>query len=67
LGAEATLPQDISLQKFGVLNLSEADLIGLQSYVSLNSSVLHFGSLKFDNGKGPYYSVLAKEVVIFRF
>jgi hypothetical protein len=29
-----------------------------------NSSVLHFESLKFDNIKGPYFSMLAKEVVL---
>jgi hypothetical protein len=48
-------------------NKSEADVIGPRSYVCLNSSTLHFVSLKFDNIKGPYYSVLAKEVAVFRF
>jgi hypothetical protein len=66
-GDEATLPLDISLRGLGVLNSSEADVIGLHSRVSLNVSVLHFGSLKFDNIKGPYYYVLAKEALIFRF
>jgi hypothetical protein len=41
--------------------------LGCTPHVSLNSSALHFGSLKFDNTKGPYYSLLAKEAVIFRF
>jgi hypothetical protein len=67
LGDEAMLPQDTSLQGLGALNESEADVIGLHSNISLNSSILHFLSLKSDNIKEPYYSILAKEVVIFCF
>jgi hypothetical protein len=51
---EAMLPQETSLVKLDVLNSSEADVIGLRSYVSPNLSAFHFGSLKFDNNKGPY-------------
>jgi hypothetical protein len=56
-----------TLWKLGVLNWSEADVIGLHFYVSLNSPVFHFGSLKFDNNKGSCYSVLEKEATKFRF
>jgi hypothetical protein len=36
-------------------------------HVSLNSSVLHSGTLKFDNIEGPYYPLLANEVAKFHF
>jgi hypothetical protein len=63
LGYKATLPQDMGLlQKLGGLNLSEADVIEPHSHVCLNASVLHFASLKNNNSKGLYYSVLANEV-----
>jgi hypothetical protein len=35
------------------------------SHVSINSSVLRFGSIKSDSSKEPYYSVLANEVIYF--
>jgi hypothetical protein len=36
-------------------------------HVSLNLSAPHFGTLSFDNIKGPYYALLEKEVVNFHF
>jgi hypothetical protein len=59
--------------RYQPLGTRRFELIGVQTslvctpHVSLNSSALHSGSLKFDNIKGPYYSVRAKEDVIFRF
>jgi hypothetical protein len=47
LGDEATLPRLVPWG-LGVLNYSEADVIGLHSYVSLNSTALHSGSLNFN-------------------
>jgi hypothetical protein len=67
LGGWSEAPAREQSSKTWRLNRSEADVNGLHYYISLNSSVLHFGSLKFDNSKGPHYSVLGNEVVIFCF
>jgi hypothetical protein len=40
---------------------------GCTPHVSLNSSVVRFGTINFDNIKRPYYSLLAEEVAKFHF